>query len=213
MAISLAQVLNRVALPYYARALDDATRLITFASVAPLSAALAILAAAPVIVMAPEIRDLLLGSSASAAPLAILAAYGIVRAFGVAIGTALNGSGAARLVTLTAALNTGLIALLVVPGYQVAGPSGVAAVVLGSLALSIAPLIVAAHRLGATLSFLTPAAVGGTLLVLLVIGPQGAAPLVVRIAAGATSTILATWWAWQILGSDGLTIRSTTSTT
>jgi O-antigen/teichoic acid export membrane protein len=213
MAISLAQVLNRVALPYYANAVDLATRLTTFASVAPLSTALAILAAAPVIVMAPEIRDLLLGPSASAAPLAILAAYGILRAVGIAIGTALNGSGAARLVTLAAALNTGLIALLLVPGYLVAGPSGVAAVVLGSLAVSIAPLILTTHRLGANLAFLKPAAIGGTLLVLLVIGPQGAAPLVVRIAAGAASMILATMWAWQIVRTDGLTIRSATNAT
>jgi O-antigen/teichoic acid export membrane protein len=213
MAISLAQVLNRVALPYYANAVDLATRLTTFASVAPLSTALAILAAAPVIVMAPEIRDLLLGPSASAAPLAILAAYGILRAVGIAIGTALNGSGAARLVTLAAALNTGLIALLLVPGYLVAGPSGVAAVVLGSLAVSIAPLILTTHRLGANLAFLKPAAIGGTLLVLLVIGPHGAAPLVVRIAAGAASMILATMWAWQIVRTDGLTIRSATNAT
>ena len=36
IAISLAQVLNRVALPYYARAMDDAGRLATFTSVVPL---------------------------------------------------------------------------------------------------------------------------------------------------------------------------------
>ncbi len=210
LAISLAQVLNRVALPYYAKA-DDAARLATFASVAPLSTALAILAAAPVIALAPEIRDLLLGPSAPAAPLAILAAYGMVRAVGVAIGTALNGSGAARPVTLTAAMNTGLIAVLVVPGYQIAGPTGVAVVVLASLAASIAPLRGAIHRLGATLAFLGAPAIGVTLLLLLVVGPQGAAPFIVRVAAGAGATILAAGWAWRIVRSGRLGVPTLTN--
>ena len=199
IAISLAQVLNRVALPYYARAVDDAARLATFFSVVPLSTALAILAAAPVIALAPEIRDLLLGPTASAAPLAILAAYGIVRAVGVAIGTALNGSGAARPVTLAAAANMGLISVLVVPGYWIAGTTGVAVVVLVALSASIALLRGAAHRHGASLAFLGPPALGVTLLVLLVISPLGPGLFAVRIAAGAVEAIVAGAWAWRIM--------------
>lgn len=213
IAISLAQVLNRVALPYYARAVDDAARLVTFASVVPLSTALAILAAAPVIALAPEIRDLLLGPTASDAPLAILAAYGVVRAVGVAIGTALNGSGAARPVTLTAALNMGLIAVLVVPGYRIAGPSGVAVVVLVSLAGSIALLRGATHRHGASLAFLGAPAIGVTLLVLLVIGPLGPAPFIVRVAAGACATIIAAAWAWRIVRTGRLGVPTVTNAT
>ncbi|OGO54090.1 MAG: hypothetical protein A2Z32_13165, partial [Chloroflexi bacterium RBG_16_69_14] len=213
IAISLAQVLNRVALPYYARAVDDAGRLVTFTSVVPLSTALAILAAAPVIALAPEIRDLLLGPTAPAAPLAILAAYGVVRAVGVAVGTALNGSGAARPVTLTAAVNVGLIAVFVVPGYRIAGPTGVAVVVLVSLASSIALLRGVIHRHGASLAFLGAPAIGVTLLVLLVIGPLGPVPLIVRVAAGASATILAAAWAGRIVRAGRLGVPTVTNAT
>ena len=213
IAISLAQVLNRVALPYYARAVDDAARLATFASVVPLSTALAILAAAPVIALAPEIRDLLLGPTAPDAPLAILAAYGVIRAVGVAIGTALNGSGSARPVTLSAAANLGLLAVFVVPGYRIAGPSGVAVVVLLSLAGSMALLRGAAHRHGASLAFLAAPAIGVILLVLLVIGPLGPVALVVRVAAGAGATILAAAWAWRIVRAGRLGVPTVASPT
>ena len=199
IAISLAQVLNRVALPYYARAVDDAGRLATFTSVVPLSTSLAILAATPVIVLAPEIRDFLLGPTAPDAPLVILAAYGVVRAVGVAIGTALNGSGAARPVTLAAAVNIGLIAALVVPGYQIAGPTGVSIVALAALAGSMALLRIPVHRQGASLAFLAAPAVGVTLLVLLVIGPLAPVPFLMRVASGAAAMMLAGAWAWRIM--------------
>jgi O-antigen/teichoic acid export membrane protein len=201
IAISFAQVLNRVALPYYARATDDAARLVTFTSVVPLSTALAILAAAPVIALAPEIRDLLLGPTAPDAPLAILAAYGVVRAVGVAIGTALNGSGAARPVTSTAAVNVVLIAILVVPAYSLAGSSGVATVDLVSMVVAVALLRGATHRHGASLSFLGIPAIAVSLLVLLVIGPIAPTALIVRALVGASFMIVATAWAWRIMRS------------
>jgi O-antigen/teichoic acid export membrane protein len=211
IAISLAQVLNRVALPYYARAVDDAARLVTFSSVVPLSTALAILAAAPVIALAPEIRDVLLGPTAPDAPLAILAAYGVIRAVGVAIGTALNGSGAARPVTWTAAVNVGLIAILVVPAFSIAGPSGVAVVDLVSLAVSVALLRGATHRHGASLAFLGTPAVGVTGLVLLVLGPLGPVPLILRVAAGAGIMVLAAAWAWRIMRSGRQGVQAVAS--
>ena len=213
IAISLAQVLNRVALPYYARAVDDAARLVTFASVVPLSTALAILAAAPVIAFAPEIRDVLLGPTASDVPLALLAAYGVVRAVGIAIGTALNGSGAARPVTWVAALNVGLIAVLLVPGYRIAGPSGVAVVVLVSLAGSIALLQGATKRHGASLAFLGLPAIGVASLVLLVIGPLGPAPLIARAGAGAVATGIALAWAWRIVRTGRSGVPAVTNAT
>ena len=208
IAISLAQVLNRVALPYYARASDDAGRLATFSSVVPLSTALAILAATPVIVLAPEISRLVIGPTAPAAPLAILAAYGIVRALGVALGTALNGSGAAQSVTRVAAVNVALIAVLVTPGYVIAGPSGVAVVVLASLVGSIVLLEGALGRYGASLSFLKAPALGVALLVLLVVGPLGPLPVMVRVIAGSIAMVLAASWAARILraGGTGMTI-------
>lgn len=207
IAISLAQVLNRVALPYYARAGDDATRLVTFTSVVPLSTALAILAAAPVIALAPEIRDALLGRGASAAPLAILAAYGIVRALGVAIGTALNGSGAAKPVTLGAAVNAALIAILVVPGYAIGGVTGVSVVVLAALVFSLVLMRSAIVRHGASLAFVGGPAVIVTALVLLVVNPVGEAPSIIRIAAGAGTTIVAGIWAWRIFRTGGVSTR------
>ncbi len=213
IAISLAQVLNRVALPYYARAVGDAGRLATFTSVVPLSTALAILAAAPVIVLAPEICDFLLGPDAPYSPLAILAAYGVVRAVGVAIGTALNGSGAARPVTISTAVNVGLIAALVVPGYQIAGPTGVSIVVLAALAGSMALLRTPVHRHGASLAFLAAPAVGVFLLVLLVIGPLAPVPMLVRVASGAAAMLLAGAWAWRITRAGRSDVPAATITT
>ena len=207
------QVLNRVALPYYARAADVAAKRQTFASVVPLSTALAILGAAPVIALTPEIRDLLLGPDAPDAPLAILAAYGVARAVGVAIGTALNGSGAARVVTWGAALNTGLIAILVVPGYRVAGPSGVAVVVLVALVASIAAMRGATTRHCGSLAFLRTPIVGLAVLVLLIVGPVGEAPFVVRIAVGAAVTIAAAAWSWRLVRTRGLDPATITSAT
>ncbi len=199
IAISLAQVLNRVALPYYARAADDAARLATFASVVPMSTALAILVAGPVIALAPEIRDLLLGPTAPVAPLAILAAYGVVRAVGIGIGTALNGSGAARPVTLAGLLNVGLLAVLVLPGYRIAGISGVAVIVLVSQATSLAALRGAVHRHGASLAFLAVPTVGVVLLLSMVIGPVATTPIGLRIVAGFGAALISAGWAWRIV--------------
>ena len=213
IAISLAQVLNRVALPYYARAADDEARLATFVAVVPLSTALAMLAAAPVIALTPEIRDLLLGPDAPDAPLAILAAYGVTRAVGVAIGTALNGSGSARPVTLSGTVNLGLIAIFVVPGYWIAGPSGVAIVVLMSLVGSMALLRNAAHRHGASLAFLGRPAIGVILLVSLVVGPLGPLSFVFRAAAGTIAMIVAAAWAWRIVRTGRMGVPAIATTT
>ena len=102
---------------------------------------------------------------------------------------------------MSAAVNLGLIAVFVVPGYQIAGPSGVAVVVLMSLGGSLTILRGAIHRHGASLAFLGAPAIGVTLLVLLGIGPLGPTLLVVRVAGGATLMIAAAAWAWRIMRS------------
>lgn len=201
IAISLAQVLNRVALPYFARASDGARRLAIFTSIAPLSTALAVLAAAPVIVLAPEIGEALLGSAAPFEPLAILAAYGVARAAGIAVGTALNGSGAARSVTVSAVLNATTIVLMVVPAFRVGGIIGVAVMVLGSAIATLLVLRRPTHQLGASLAFLTLPAIGVGTLVVLVANPVGAAPGPLRVAAGVAAMLMAARWAWQIVRS------------
>jgi O-antigen/teichoic acid export membrane protein len=204
ITISLAQVLNRVALPYYARAADGETRLEVFRSVAPLSMALGIFAAAPVIVLAPEVRHELLGPTAPAAPLAILAAYGVVRAVGIALGTALNGSGEARSVTVSGTVNVALIVILIVPGYLIAGLVGVALVCLTAMVASLTFLRGPIRRLGASLTFLGLPSLGLLLLVLLVIGLGGPTPLIVRVAAGIGAMILAAAWAWRTARGGGM---------
>lgn len=205
MTISLAQVLNRVALPYYARAADQEARQATFRSVAPLSMALGILAAAPVIALAPEVRDQILGSAAPVAPLAILTAYGVTRAVGIAIGTALNGSGRAQPVTVAAVVNVGLIVILVIPAYRVAGIVGVAAVDFLTLFASLALLRDSIRQEGGSFAFLGLPSLGLALLVAFVIAPGGPAPLAVRAAAGASAMVLAAMWAWRIVRGGGFT--------
>jgi hypothetical protein len=49
------------------------------------------------------------------------------------------------------------------------------------------------------------------LLLLLVVGPQGAAPFIVRVAAGAGATILAAGWAWRIVRSGRLGVPTLTN--
>lgn len=203
ITISLAQVLNRVALPYYARAADHQARQATFRSVAPLSMALGIFAGAPVIALAPEARDLILGSTAPVAPLAILAAYGVLRAVGIAIGTSLNGSGRAMTATVAAVVNVGLIVLLVVPAYRIAGIVGVAAVDFLSLFASVVLLRNSIRQEGGSLAFLGLPMLGLALLVALAIDPGGPAPLHLRLAAGTSAMVLAAIWAWRIVHGGG----------
>lgn len=204
ISISLAQVLNRVALPYYARAADREARQATFRSVVPLSMALGILAAAPLIAFAPEVRDQILGSAAPVAPLAILTAYGVLRAVGIALGTALNGSGLALPVTIASAVNVGLIAILVIPAYLTIGIVGVAAIDLLSQSASLAVLRGRVREEGGSLTFLGFPSLGLALLVLLVIDPAGPAPLAVRIVAGTVAMLLAVIWAWRIVRLGGI---------
>ena len=156
---------------------------------------------------------MLLGPGAEHAPLAILASYGIVRAVGIAIGTALNGSGAARAVTLSATLNTVLIASLVVPAYRVAGTGGVAAVVLLAMTGAVLALRQACHQHDASLDFLGPPAVGVGFLVLLVVAPLEPAALVVRVATGAIATILAARWAWRVVRTGRVGVATVTGAT
>ena len=165
----------------------------------PLSTALAILAAIPVIVFAPEVADLILDIPAAAAPLAILSAYGIARAVGIAVGTALNGTGEARSVTLASALNIVLILALVVPGFRLAGPTGVALVVSVCQLATIGTLAFATRRRGASLVFLVGPVLAVGALVLLVAGPGGPAPILLRAVAGVIGFLLAGSWAWRIV--------------
>ncbi len=202
IAISFAQVLNRVALPYYARAADPGARMQIFATVVPLSTALAILAASPVIALAPELRDNLLGSSASAAPLALLAAYGIVRAAGIALGTALNGSGLARPVAQTAGVNVLLLLALLIPAFGLAGPTGVAVVVLGAMIASIGILAAMTRRHRPPLGSMAVPGIGVAALVLLSTGPLSPAPLSVRMIAGLGLAALAAVWAWRLMRAE-----------
>jgi O-antigen/teichoic acid export membrane protein len=197
ITISLAQVINRVALPYYARTSEDreATRGIV-ATVLPFSVAVAIVPAAAIIGVAPEIRDNLFSSGTTMLPLVLLTLYGVVRTLGVTMGTALNGIGLARIQVWSSALNVVVLVLCLVPGFLLAGTAGVAVVVLVALTASV---VYIAGRLraivGVGLSFVWRPALALSVVTAMTLLPGGPPPLTLRIAVIVASTAFGVSWA------------------
>jgi PST family polysaccharide transporter len=147
VTIGIAQVLNRVALPYYGRDHDDSAAVErTIRSVVPLSVVLAAIPTTIIITLSPEIGTLVFGSGTSILPLTLLAVYGTVRALGMSLGTALNGVGAARQTVHGSLINVVMIALAIPVALSIAGPTGVAAVVLMGITVSSAYLAIIIER-------------------------------------------------------------------
>jgi O-antigen/teichoic acid export membrane protein len=197
ITISLAQVINRVALPYYARTSEDreATRGM-LATVLPFSVAVAMVPAAAIIGVAAEIRDNLFSSGATVLPLVVLSLYGVVRTLGVTMGTALNGIGLARIQVWSSALNVAVLGLCLVPGFLLGGTAGVAVAVLVALTASVVYL---AGRLqaiaGVGLSFVWRPALALAVVTAMTLLPGGPPPLAVRIAVIAATTAFGVGWA------------------
>jgi lipopolysaccharide exporter len=150
VTIGIAQVLNRVALPYYGRDHDDRAGIErTVRTVVPLSVVLAAIPTTIIIALSPEIGSLVFGPGTSILPISLLAVYGAVRALAMSLGTALNGVGAARQTVHGSLINVVLIALTIPAALSLAGPAGVAAAVLVGIMVSSAYLgIVIERRVG-----------------------------------------------------------------
>jgi O-antigen/teichoic acid export membrane protein len=203
VTISLAQVLNRVALPYYARSASDPGAIgRALSAVLPLSVAAALIPAVLIMSVAPEIRTAFLAPSQSVVPLVALSAYGVVRSLGMSLGTALNGIREARVTTIGSALNVSLMAVGVVPAYAVAGPSGVALAVLIAMILSTAYLAVSVSRHRAGFRFVAWPTLAIIVLFVLVAVPSEAVPLAVRAGFGAAVALAAGWRVREILRSE-----------
>ncbi len=161
ITISMAQVLNRVALPYYARARHDGrSPSHALARVLQLSFNGTLIPAVAVIGFAPELRSALFPADASFMPLVLLSAYGVVRTLGMGIGTALNGVGLARVQLRASAVNVAVLLVGVVPAFAWAGTTGVAMIVLVATVSSVAFLAAPLYRtFGLTLALtIRPAA-------------------------------------------------------
>jgi len=142
VTIGFVQVVNRVALPYYGRASGEPGAARTLLKTVTLtSISFAALSAAVIAFLAPEISRSLFDTSIAIGPLIVLAGYGIVRAAGIVVGTALNGLGEARRTVASGAVNVACIALTLPAAFQVAGLTGAGAAVLAALALSIVVLL------------------------------------------------------------------------
>jgi O-antigen/teichoic acid export membrane protein len=201
VTISLAQVLNRVALPYYALAHRDAKPPgDVLRSILPLSFAVAMMPAAIIIGLAPELRDALFSRQAPIAPLVVLTLYGVVRTLGVTMGTALNGVGLARVQLIGAGINVGVLVLGVVPGFLIAGPTGVATIVLVGVTVSAMYLYQIVWRtFDVTIGLLVrPAALllAVTVATALPIGP---APLLLRMPIALFVTGMAIVWTIRLV--------------
>lgn len=201
ITISLAQVLNRVALPYYARTGADreATRNI-LAAVLPLSVAVAMVPAVAIIGFAPEIRNELFSSGTTTLPLVVLTLYGVVRTLGVTMGTALNGVGLARLQVWSSALNVAILSVGLVPGFLLGGIAGVAIVVFVALAASAVYLAAGLHAIfGVGLRFVWRPALAVAVVTALTLLPTGPAPLGLRIAVTLASATFGLGWAISLV--------------
>lgn len=185
VTISLSQVLNRVALPYYARSAGDRGAIgSAVRSVVPLSVAAGMVPALIVIAVAPEIRSVVIGDKFSFIPLIILAAYGVVRSLGMSLGTVLNATRRASVATVGSAINVAVMLLLIVPAHAVAGIVGVAAAVLAAMALSTALLANSIAEVRGAAGFLVLPALAVGALSLLVAAPPEPIPLAIRVGAG-----------------------------
>ena len=147
ITIGIAQVLNRVALPYYGRDHDNALAIErTLRSVLPLSVVLAAIPTTIIVALAPEIGPLVFPPGTSVLPMTLLAVYGMVRTIGMSLGTALNGIGAARETVVGSAINVVLMVLTIPAAISIAGPTGVATVVLAAMVVSSAYLALGVRR-------------------------------------------------------------------
>lgn len=192
LTISPSQVLNRVALPYYARDAHDPIQLRrAFDTILPLSASAATVPAIAVMALAPEIASTIFGKPAAVGPLVILSAFGVARSAAMAIGTAANGIGLARHLTVSAFLNVVMMCVTVPVGFEVAGPAGVAVAVLVSIVFSSVVVAYKVARAGASLAGLIAplalAAVSGVGALLL----QNGDTLPLRLGLAAIAMIIA----------------------
>jgi lipopolysaccharide exporter len=201
VTISLAQVLNRVALPYYGREGGAARAGQTLGSVVPLALALAAAPASLTVLLAPEIGRIALGPDASIAPLVVLAGYGVARAVGMSLGTALNGLGQAAVVVRGSALNVTFMAVAIPPLFILAGPTGTAAVVLIGMAVVTGYLLYRLRRdlhvrlgIASSIPLLAAWFTGAGLLV------AADAPLPTRTLMGAVSVVVLLGWAARTIG-------------
>ena len=147
VTIGIAQVLNRVALPYYGRDhADDVALRRTVKTVIPLSVVLGAIPATVIIALSPEIGIAVFGPGVSVVPMTLLALYGVVRALGMSLGTALNGVGAARESVVGSLINVVFMIALIPTGLSIAGPAGVAAVVLAGITVGSVYLLFRVER-------------------------------------------------------------------
>ena len=198
LSISPAQVLNRVALPYYARDAQDLYRLRTaLTTILPLSAVSATVPSMVTIALAPELASAVFHRPSATAPLVILCVYGVARATMIGFGTAANGIGLARYATASSWANVMIMAVAVPVGFEAAGPSGVAVAILAAILVSSILLLVPLVRhTGASLIGLVPpfALAGAAGLAGLLLQDPGSLP--VRLGLAAVGLALAGLIAW-----------------
>jgi len=138
ITIAPSQVVNRVALAHYGRAVADRNAIERAARGAlRLSAGLSFLPAAAIALTAPEVAAVAAGPAAPAVALVVLAAYGLARSVGICLGTVLNGVGLARHGVTGAALNATLMTVLIPLGYLMGGLPAAAAAVLAAMLVSL----------------------------------------------------------------------------
>lgn len=203
ITISIAQVVNRVALPYYAASATGAER--TVRSMVPLAVALAGVPATVLILGAPEIAAFALGPGVGVVPLILLTVYGVVRACGMSVGTALNGTGRAASALQGSAISVGSLILLIPPAFVLAGLAGAAAAVLVAMLAGTGFLLDRASRtwpgaLDPTARWLA----GAVVLVGMSLAVQGL-PLLVRIGLGVLLGVILGHWARRSFNSRSLT--------
>jgi PST family polysaccharide transporter len=198
LPLSIAQVVNRVALPYYAAGKAPGR---TLRFMAPLALALAGIPGAGLIFGAPEIGAIALGPGVGVAPLILLTVYGLVRALGMSIGTALNGTGRAGETLRGSGISVAGLFLLIPPAFAAAGLSGAASAVLASMVAGTAYLAYRASRIWPRI--LPPPAAwfaGATGLVGLSMLIQEI-PLPVRVILGTCLAVALIAWALRSFGS------------
>jgi PST family polysaccharide transporter len=206
VTISLAQVVSRVALPYYAGGRDNPAAIEGgLRTVLPMSMGLAVVVGAPIVGLAPEISSFLGAGAAIVVPLVVLAGYGIVRAIAIAAGTAVTGLGRPSRVTLAALLNVALLAVGLVPAYLAFGTAGVAGVVLVAMVISLAYILFELRRdRPVGLRWVVPPALAvGLLGGLSIVEPP--AMLVARVVLAGAIAVAAAIWVLRLAREDGTT--------
>jgi len=201
VTLSVAQVISRVALPYISRDYRDpvATRR-SVTTLMPITVWASLAPAVVLIALAPEIMGIIDRSGASAPVLVALAAYGVVRSFGVISGTALAGLRLARVTTASAAANVLLMVITIPPAFAAAGPLGAAVAVLLSVTVSVAIQawrLIQRDLLDGVRIALAPAIVLA-MVAIPVLLPGGAAILAVRLAIAALGVGIAGNVCWRL---------------